>query len=47
MFTMPWSATITYWRSFEQWPEFVCAENTHEYYAGKDAAVPAADKPDF
>ena len=26
VFTMPWSATITYWRSFEQWPEFVCAE---------------------
>jgi hypothetical protein len=47
VFTMPWSATITYWRSFEQWPEFVCAENTHEYYAGKDSAVPTADKPDF
>ena len=44
---MPWSATITYWRSFELWPEFVCAENTHEYYAGKDSAVPTADKPDF
>jgi hypothetical protein len=26
VFTMPWS-TITYWRSFEQWPEFVCVEN--------------------
>ena len=24
-----------------------CAENTHEYYAGKDSAVPTADKPDF
>jgi hypothetical protein len=47
VFTMPWSAAITYWRSFEQWPEFVCAENRHEYYAGKDAAVPTADKPDF
>ena len=47
VFTMPWSATITYWRSFEQWPEFVCAENRHEYYAGKDSAVPTADKPDF
>ena len=30
-----------------QWPESVCAENRHEYYAGKDAAVPTADKPDF
>jgi hypothetical protein len=28
-------------------PKFVCAENTHEYYAGKDSAVPTADKPDF
>jgi hypothetical protein len=47
VFTMPWSATITYWRSFEQWTEFACAENRHEYYAGKDSAVPTADKPDF
>jgi hypothetical protein len=28
-------------------PEDVCAENTHEYYAGKDTAIPTADKPDF
>jgi hypothetical protein len=27
--------------------EHVCAENTHEYYAGRDSAVPTADKPDF
>jgi hypothetical protein len=30
-----------------EWPESVCAENPHEYYAGKDTAVPIADKPDF
>jgi hypothetical protein len=43
---MPWSATMTY-RPASGWFEFVCAENTHEYYAGKDTAVPTADKPDF
>jgi hypothetical protein len=48
VFTMPWSATITYRRPMEtEWPEVVCAENPREYYAGKDTAVPTADKPDF
>ena len=45
---MPWSATITYRRSLAtEWPEFVCAENTHGYFPGKHAAIPLADKPDF
>jgi hypothetical protein len=47
VFTMPWSATITYRRVFGELPEKVCAENIHEYYAHKDTAVPHADKPDF
>jgi hypothetical protein len=47
VFTMPWSATITYGRPLGEWPEFICAENPHEYYAGKDAEVPRTDKPDF
>ena len=48
VFTMPWSATITYRRALAtEWREVVCAENTHEYYAGKDTEVPRADKPDF
>jgi hypothetical protein len=47
VFTMPWSATITYRRSLWPWTENVCAENTHEYYAGKDTADPHAEKPDF
>jgi len=47
VFTTPWSATITYSRGSDQWPETVCAENTHEYYNNKDSDVPAADKPDF
>ena len=48
VFTMPWSATITYRRGREAWREVVCAENTRELaIAGRDAAVPRADKPDF
>jgi hypothetical protein len=47
VFTMPWSATITYWRSFEEWPEQVCAENLHSTYIVRESAVPRADRPDF
>jgi hypothetical protein len=47
VFTMPWSATITYRRALDEPQELICAENPHEYYAGKDSAVPRSDKPDF
>jgi hypothetical protein len=47
VFTRPWSASMTYRRAAGAWPEFVCSENTHEYYAGKDSQVPRAEKPDF
>jgi hypothetical protein len=47
VFTMPWSATMTYRRAAGQWPEFVCAENIQEYYYKKESDVPRADKPDF
>jgi hypothetical protein len=51
VFATSWSATITYGRplvpGLGEWPEYVCAENIHEYYGGKDTAVPRADKPDF
>jgi hypothetical protein len=47
VFTTHWSATVTYRRALGEWGEFVCAENTREYYAGKDTVVPTADKPDF
>jgi hypothetical protein len=47
VFAMPWSAIITYRRPLGEWLEVACAENPHEYYAGKDSAVPRADKPDF
>jgi len=48
VFTMPWSATITYRRGLEAWREVVCAENLQELVlAGRDTAVPRANKPDF
>jgi hypothetical protein len=52
VFTMPWSATITYGRDANPWEERVCAENVqHEYdghfFSDPDAHVPTADKPDF
>jgi len=47
VFTMPWSATITYRPALARWLENVCAENRQEYYNNKDSDVPTADKPDF
>ncbi len=47
VFTMPWSATVTYRRPLAtEWPENVCAENT-QWHPGTYAAVPVAEKPDF
>jgi hypothetical protein len=53
VFTMPWSATITYGRDANQyWEERVCAENVQHdyqarYYSDRNAHLPTADKPDF
>ena len=47
IFTMPWSATITYAPGSGEWEEIVCADNRHEYYNNKDSEVPTADRPDF
>jgi hypothetical protein len=47
VFTMPWSASMTYRRALGDWPEFACAENTHEYYYNRNSDVPVAGKPDF
>jgi hypothetical protein len=48
VFTVPWSATITYRRGKEDWREVVCPENKQELaIAGRGAAVPTANKPDF
>jgi hypothetical protein len=46
VFTTPWTATLTYVRDPAGWLESVCAENI-QWYSGKDADVPRADKPDF
>ena len=45
VFTMPWSATVTFGRGTNTWPETVCAENAHSF-AG-DEMVPTAARPDF
>jgi hypothetical protein len=47
VFTVPWSATMTYGRGADEWTENVCAENIHEYYYNKNSDVPTASKPDF
>jgi hypothetical protein len=48
VFTMPWSATITYERPAQEWMEIACPENTFDFYAGKNEAVlPTANNPDF
>jgi hypothetical protein len=47
VFTMPWSATVTYRRASGGWPEVVCAENLRATWVTKDSAVPRAEKPDF
>ena len=47
MFTMPWSAQITYRRTMQPWSEQVCAENIVEYWPGFNKGVPTAVKPDF
>jgi hypothetical protein len=49
VFTTPWTATMTYGsggNSPADWLEQACAENI-QWYPGKDADVPRADKPDF
>jgi hypothetical protein len=47
VFTMPWTATITYRRALGSWTDLICAENLREPTARKESAVPTADKPDF
>ena len=47
VFTMPWSATVTYGRPVGEWVEYVCAENKQKYGTENDPAIPTADRPDF
>jgi hypothetical protein len=46
VFTMPWTATITYRRNVGEWTELICAENPREFDR-KESTAPRADKPDF
>ena len=50
VFTKPWTATMTYGaggsNAAADWSEYACAENI-QWYPGKDADVPRADKSDF
>jgi len=47
VFTVPWTATLTYVPApIDQLREDVCAENL-QFYPHKNAAVPTADRPDF
>jgi hypothetical protein len=46
-FTMPWTATITYGRGTDEWPETVCSENIREPFQGKESDVPRAARADF
>jgi hypothetical protein len=46
VFTTPWTATMTYRISPNEWDEQACAENI-QWYSGKEADVPRANKPDF
>jgi hypothetical protein len=49
VFSMRWSATITYGHPLGEWVEDVCAEgteNTH-YSPREEAVFPTADRPDF
>jgi hypothetical protein len=46
VFTMPWTATITYRPNVQSWPEQICAENPRDFNHAQ-SHVPMADKPDF
>ena len=47
IFTVPWSALVTYRRVLGEWPESVCAENTRGSGSSWVVLTPRADKPDF
>jgi hypothetical protein len=47
VFTMPWSAIVTYQRHAGPWEERVCADGRFNYIDGKDIPVPRAARPDF
>jgi hypothetical protein len=46
VFTVPWTATITYRPNVGPWAEVICAENL-QWHPGVNSAVPQADEADF
>ncbi len=47
VFTMPWTATITYRPAFGSWTAQTGSEILREPTAQKENAVPTASQPDF
>ena len=47
VFTMPWSAAVTYLRDTAPWLEITCGENNGFSFGLDRAGFPHADKPDF
>jgi hypothetical protein len=47
VFTMPWSAVVTYRHVQGTWPEAICAENTQGAGTAWVVLVPKAENPDF
>jgi len=47
MFTMPWTALVTYQHALGELGEMRCAESFREYYNAEDTPIPQAAKPDF
>ena len=47
VFTMPWSAIVTYQRHAGPWEERVCADMRYNYIDNKEVPVPRAVRPDF
>jgi hypothetical protein len=46
VFTVPWTATITYRPNLGPWTEVICTENL-QWYSGRDSEVPVAVTQDF
>jgi len=46
VFTKPWTSTVTYRPAVGEWTDLICTENI-QWYSGKNATVPSAEKLDF
>lgn len=46
-FNMPWHASVTYGRGTAEPGEYVCAENTNNYFHEDGYPIPESAKPDF